>query len=347
MSNKSDLLKALQPLVNDGTLTDGQRDAVIEHLATTTQPVASRTLKALLSEALVYLGGAIIFGSGALIIQQTWNDLGRWGRPSVLVGAAIVLWIAGILIQRRKSDDEGRRLTSTLLTAAAALVGFASAQLLRDLLIPVDPQGYQDWAKVPMWVDPAQVLISLGIVTLIASIAYWTSPSALALAVIGGSALGVSMSLAQLINIWLGPDTPRDQFFDAPYPWISAVLTGATSGYWLYLWKRDTFKEKIVAHVLGLVGVFIAINSAREYYAEDSVAIVLIIAGIVGLWLYVQTHQWPYLVFGLGSILVGGIQMLFKHVEGIGGALASMGLGAVLVAVGIWLVRERKDKAAH
>lgn len=347
MSNKENLVESLQPLVADGTLTLAQRDAVINRLSVSEGAAASRSLKGLISEAILYLGGAVIFGSGALLISQTWDDLGRWGRPGVLVVAAVVLWVAGVLIYNRKQDDEGRRLTSTLLSGAAGLVGFAATYVTRELWIPLDPAGYEDWRNVPRWVDPAQVLIALGLVFIIGVLAYRTASSALALGVIGGSALGVALSLAQLINVWLGPDVPRDQFVEETLPWLAAGLVGGGSFVWLWMWRKEIFREQVIAHILGLLGIFIAINTMRESYSDDSVSLLLVIAGAVGLWLYVQSHSWPYLAFGLGSILMGGIQILFTYVEGIGGALASMALGAVLIFVGSRLVKDKPQIETH
>ena len=344
MTTREEILHSLQPLVANGTLSSAQQNAVADQLANTKTPEVARTFKALISEALVYLGAAVIFGSGALLIEQTWDNLGRWGRPGVLVLAALALWIAGTIVHQRKQDQEGRRLTSTLLTGAAALVGVAANTLLRDLWIPVDAQGVViNWEKIPMWVDPAQVAIAMSLVSLVAILAYRKAPSILALTTIGGTALGVSMAVGQLINYLVGPEATRIQYFEPPLPWLAPALTSIGSFVWLWLWKRGAFKEEIVAHLLGLAGLFIAINSLRENFDEDAVSIVLVIAGAIGLWLYVQSHAWPYILFGLGSILMGGIQMLFKYVEGVGGALASMALGAVLVIVGIRLVKDQSQ----
>lgn len=341
MTNKDDLRKSLQPLVENEIITSSQRDSVVDQLAKLPTVSPSKGIKGLISEALVYLGGAIIFGSGALIINQTWDQLGRWGRPGVLVGAAALLWVAGLVILRKKTDDEGRRLTSTLLIGGAVLVGVAAQNLLSDIWIPLNAQGIQDWSQVALWVDPAMIVVSMSLAAILGAIAYRIAASALALSVTGGAALGVSMATGQLINYLVGPNTPRDQQFNAPFPWLAPALTVLGSLIWLLLWKREIFHEMVIAHILGLVGLFIGINSLRENYDEDAVSIVLIVAGLVGILLYVQSHQWPYLVFGLGGILLGGIQLLFKYVEGLGGALASMALGAVLVGVGIWLVKER------
>ena len=344
MSSKDDIASALQPLVNDGTLSPEQRDAVVKQLGITVGQPDSRSLKGLLSEALVYLGGAIIFGSGALLISQTWKDLGRWGRPGVLVVAAVVMWVAGRTVQHRKNDDEGRRLSSTLFTGGAILVGVAVNNLLSDVWIPRNADGNQDWSNVALWVDPAKICIAMTVTAVFVGIGYRISNSALALVATGGALLGVSMSSGQYINYLTDLNAPRYEQFHGAVPWLPGALTAIGSAIWLVMWSRDLFKEKVVAHLLGLVGLFIALNTFREDYDESVIASLLVATGILGLWLYVQSHQWPYLVFGLGSILVGGLQLLFKYVEGVGGALASMGLGAVLVGLGIWLVKDRSQQ---
>jgi hypothetical protein len=348
MSTNAELSQSLQSLVDAGTISDTQRNAVVEKLSAADIQLGPKSFKSLLSEALVYLGGVVIVGSGALIIEQTWDDLGRWGRPGVLVLAAVILWIAGNIIYDRKHDDEGRRLTSTLLTGSAGLVGVAANNVLRDMWTPVDAQGVTiDWQNIPIWVDSAQVAISMSLVAFIGILAYRRAHSVLALGVIGGTSLGVSMAVGQLINAIIGPDVTRDQYVSPTLPWLAPTLTMLGSLGWIWLWKRGVFEEEIIAHVLGLMGVFIAINSLRENYSEDVVALILVLVGLVGVWLYVKSHAWPYLLFGLGSILTGGIQLLFKYVEGIGGALASMALGAVLVAVGIRLVKEKPNELVH
>lgn len=253
------------------------------------------------------------------------------------------MWIAGALIKRKKQDDEGRRLTSTLLSGGAGLIGFAANNVLTELWVPKMADGLQDWINTPLWVDPAQVAISLSCVFLFAAIGYRIANSALALVVTGGTVLGVSIATGQLINYLLGPDTRRDQVFDSPYPWLAGAILGVASSLWLWMWSRNLFKEKVIAHIIGLFGIFLAFNTLREGYSEDVVAALLILVGLCGLWFYVKTHLWPYLVFGLGSLLVGGIQLLFTYVEGVGGALASMAFGAVLVVVGIRLVKDKPE----
>lgn len=60
MTNKANYEQTLQPLVVDGTLSMSQRDAVVQRLVASSPTQSSKSLKALVSEAIVYLGGAII-----------------------------------------------------------------------------------------------------------------------------------------------------------------------------------------------------------------------------------------------------------------------------------------------
>jgi hypothetical protein len=67
-----------------------------------------------------------------------------------------------------------------------------------------------------------------------------------------------------------------------------------------------------------------------------------IAGGLMFLALYMYGRKWPFLAGGIGAMLIGGIELLSRYVEGISGALASMGLGIALLVLGTRLFNEQK-----
>jgi hypothetical protein len=67
-----------------------------------------------------------------------------------------------------------------------------------------------------------------------------------------------------------------------------------------------------------------------------------ILGGLAFLGLYMYGRKWPFLAGGIGALLLGGIELLTRYVEGIAGALGSMALGIALLVLGTRLFKEQQ-----
>jgi len=130
---------AIRALADRGVIDDAQAaqvtDAVTAALAGEGTDAAP---PARFSEIAGYVGGAVTAGATMLLIAQSWENLSKTGRVTLLALIALVLIVAAVAIGggtpaklRALRGDEGsarRRLVSTLFTlAAAAAAGAAGA----------------------------------------------------------------------------------------------------------------------------------------------------------------------------------------------------------------------------
>jgi hypothetical protein len=128
---------ALDRLVDRGVLNRMQADAVVNEVGAPPGPARPEGLRRLLGEIAGYLGASFVIGATLLFLGEEWDALGRAGRFSILALMAVVLFGSGLVVRLRAAppgpqwwrawsgDSMRRRLSSTLLTGAAAATGFA------------------------------------------------------------------------------------------------------------------------------------------------------------------------------------------------------------------------------
>jgi uncharacterized membrane protein len=130
---------ALDRLVERGVLDRSQAGAVLAELAVPPLPAAAgRAADGLFGEIAGYLGASFVVGATLLFLGEQWDALGRAGRFSILAAMAVILFGSGLAVRWRAAprgpawwrqwpgDSVRRRLSSTLLTGAAAAAGFAA-----------------------------------------------------------------------------------------------------------------------------------------------------------------------------------------------------------------------------
>ncbi len=131
--------QALAGLVERGTLTTDQADAVRTALFPPTSGRTAPNPMSVLIEIVGYVGGALIFSGAMLLIGLNLDRLGEQRAAAVLAGYAVALLIAGLLIGggpvgvlrlRDRSLPVRRRLVGVLWAFAA--VPAAAAMALAD-----------------------------------------------------------------------------------------------------------------------------------------------------------------------------------------------------------------------
>ncbi len=338
---------ALQGLVDAGTITSQQALAVQDAMNKPTQvaahvgPIAFPNRRAFISEALTYVGFAFVLAAAALLANQAWEGLGRWGRPGLLGAGAVTLFAAGSWMRIIRRDDSGRRLSSTLYVGSEALVAGTVGLILNEVWVPKNPSyldpGSPQWKEPANWVTPATVL-SIGFAAVIIGIiSYLLSGSALGQIAMAAPSAAMAMGSGQLI-LALTNDTDQ---VGPPRLAFSILLAGGL--LWIALEHYGYVREKVVGQVLGIGAMFAGLQGLGVDLKIWASASMMIVLGLGLLMFYLQGHAWPYLGGGIVAMFFGGVRMLVEYVHGTWGALASLALGVLLVVVGVQIVNQRRE----
>ncbi len=319
--------EALVPLVEGGTITAEQAQAVqsaLERAGT----ARTQSRRRIVSEILSYVGGGVVIVSASFIVAQVWEPLGVVGRPVVIGGAAAVLFAAGWVLAGRVRDDLGRRLASSLLTAAAVL----TAGALWTALDPVIGDATAAWSQ------PVMLLCSSAGALVVAALGYLRSRSALGL---------IAMSLATFLTTFaLGwTVTSLVQGTSDHDPVAAMLLVGAVGAGWVGLSLRGVFTERLVGQFAGLIAMGIGLQSLRALDAGEWLApTVLLLGGLVLMGVYAWARQWPLLVGGVAGVIIGGSELLIEYTEGLVAAAGSLVLGLLMLGAGLRLLRDRRPE---
>jgi len=347
----SDMPAGLQKLIDAGTLTREQADAVQEALGHNA-PVDSvapnspssmfPSRRAFISEALTYVGFVFVIAAAALLTSQAWAGLGRWGQSGLLAAGAAVLFGAAFWMRMVRKDDSGRRLSSTLFVGSAALFAGTTGLILNEIWVPKNPSyldaGSPLWQEPARWVNPA-IVIGVALAALVvAVIGYLLSGSALGQLAMAAPSAVMAIGIGQLITA-LG--TNLDDVTSQPRVGFAILFGGGL--LWIALEHYGYLHEKVVGQALGIGALFIGLQGVGVDLKVWAGSSVLIVLGLGLLVFYLQGHAWPYLAGGIIGMFAGGVRLLVEYVHGTGGALASLGLGILLVFAGVRLVNDRRE----
>lgn len=333
--SESDLNPELAKLVEADVINRAQAIAVQNalHLGATTGLAHSR--RSMLSEAITYIGGAVIVISAILLLSTTWEALGQWGRPSVLALAATLLGGAGIILSRTSVDDARRRLCSTLFVASAFVSAVALGLVLNDLWVPVNQPMSDVYVSPALWVMPTIFMLCTILGGLIAVLGYKRSNSALGVIAIA-IAIGGFAESAGMVIWWQIKNEETYPFLGFVFLFIAAVL-------WSVAVQRRVFTEQLIANALGVFALIISVEGLRDPLPTSFASVALVVLGLVMMWKYLRSHEWVYLAGGIASMLLGGVELLTRYVSGPLGSLASMVFGIVILVVGLRLFKEKQS----
>ncbi|MFC9998013.1 DUF2157 domain-containing protein [Nocardia sp. NPDC127526] len=307
----------LARLVDQGVLSGAQRDAVLGALE---QERAGRSPGGrVIAEIAAYAGAGLVLGGLLMLMDSSWDDLGRLSR--VLVLAVIVLgttgagvWLAGgprrLFRPGGGAHSVPTRLAAALFVVAAiactALVGFA-----------LDGRGDDE-----AWVAAAVV----GALCAIAG--YAALPSLIGLLAIGffGAAAvgGVLMDWADLDEIWGGVG-----FVALGGIWFAATRSGRAAPAWAGYG---------IAILTGVSGGILA----EDTHVGWAVAFTLLVA--VTCFALYGAQRNPVLVIGGGiCVTIAVLQAIWEWFDqAVGLAAVVLLIGAVVLGIaGFRLTRDR------
>ena len=334
MSSENSVKPELQKLVDQGVLSTQQALAAQDALLGDATQKSDRSRKSLFSEAITYIGGAVIVVSAGLILNETWEQLGAWGRPAVIGVGAVLLFLAAYLVNRDTKLEQVRRLSSTLFVGSAALTAFTIGLITNQLWIPSRGPNDIYFINPKPWVYMTIALLCALGGGLVAYFGYRRAKSAISVFAQILAADVFVFSIGALIWISL--------YGDDDFPSFGSLALVALGASWIYCAERKVFQEVNVTAFASILTLFFAITSFRDLLPVWSIPTITIVGGFIYLGLYLNSRLWPWLFGGIGGLLIGGVELLVRYVEGLGGALGSMLLGIVLLVIGTRLFRDKQ-----
>ncbi len=309
------LTAALDRLVERGVLDRAQAAAVVTEYAGPAGPPRPEGLRRRLAEIAGYLGASLVVGATLLFLGEQWDPLGRAGRFAVLAATVVILAGSGIAVRSRAAssgrwrrpwagDSVRRRLSSTLLTGAAAAAGFA-AYVSFDITAQDRPA-------------PAAAPLVASVVALAVVIAGYL----LARSAVGqlGAAVAASAAYGSLLNLLGGYETGA---FGLGLLALGALW--AVAG-----WRRLLAERRFafaIAVTFGLVGAQLAVVEG----AFLGYALTALVAGLC-FTAYARIREPVVLAGGVVGATLVVPEVLYDVTDG------SLGAGGVMLAAGVTLL---------
>jgi hypothetical protein len=174
-------IEQLPEWVHAGLLSPEQADRIREHEADRPQP-AQRHTASLVTEGLGYVGGALVLVAALTIADRYWGELGSAARIALVLGASVLLVVAGAVVAA-PARSAGYRLRAVTWALAVVATGGWLA-LLAEQVLGTD--------------DERTVLCAAGGAALLAAALWWRHRTALQQAVFVAAitvAVGTAASL--------------------------------------------------------------------------------------------------------------------------------------------------------
>ncbi|WP_232677456.1 hypothetical protein [Nocardioides sp. R-C-SC26] len=278
-----------------------------------------------------YVGGAMVLASVAVLLAQTWSDLSFGAQSGLLVVVSLTLAVAAGMVRGRDAEDRAdpvrRRLAATLGTAAVLAASGLSALVVDRVL-----HDYTAWPGAV-----AGVVLTVG-----GLLAYRHAPSVIGQGVV---LWGVIQTAVLVLE-----DLARDAFDVVPANLDVAALLLLTGLAWWWLASRGTWREDVVARVIGamLLGLGsqwpVIDGEHREWGYALSVAV-----AVAALVVYQRHGHWSRSALGITLLALTVPEALIDWTDGaLGGAgiLLVCGLALLGAATAGLGLRRRSEEPA-
>jgi hypothetical protein len=344
MSDRAEpvLAAALQRLIEDGTLTREQAEAVSSTFRADLQsrPADDHGLSwtPVLAEVGGYVGAAFVVAAAVALLGPTWDNFSQAGRIAVLAGPGVLLLIAAAVVAgalgrsgfrpalgRTVEGQAGqgspgeqpasaaiRRLIGALVLGGGGLLGGAAAVSSLDL-------GSDRWVPlVPLVV--------------------W----AIGYALFRGIPLHLGTAAALTWSVFTVIDSGHSDRF----PLAGLVLIVAGVG-WAVLAQYRVIREQSLAIAVAGVMAFIGGEYAATSDYEALGYVLLGLLAVTGLAAYVRTQELAALGVGAASLAVVVPQVVIDYTEGsLGAAGGLLVSGLSIVAVSVLAARLRRSSSS-
>lgn len=307
-------------LVSAGMLDAGRAEDAEPVVQAALHPEAASgtPMRRRMAEVAGYVGGAFVLGAAALFLSSAWADLRLGVQVGVLLGSAAILAVAGIALAgwARSGDAGGRavltapaeavrlRLTSVLLTGAAACAGFGVGLLLTDTMAN----------------EELGVMLAALLTAVLALLGYVVAPTTVGQAAIAVAAfVAIPTGLSSLHTDDTGTIALGLIVLALGVAWLAAAETG--------LWQ-ELLSARLIGCFLAVLGAQLPVFDQSPWVGYVATAVV----GAAAFWRYVGSRAWPYLATGVIAVTLAVPEALDDWVGG------SLGAAGILLATGVTLL---------
>jgi len=282
-------------------------------------------LRRLLGEIAGYLGASFVVGATLLFLGERWGVLGRPGRFAILAAMAVILFGSGLVVRARRDQpgDVRRRLSSTLMTGAAAGAAFAAFAVVNH---PAN--------DVPSSTDAPFVAAVTGLVVVV--VGYLLARTGLGQLGMAVAALSAYGTLLVLIGTYGGVA------FGVGLLVLGTLWAGL-------VWRRLVAERRFgfaIAVTLGLIGAQTVLADDRPAANILAYALTAVVAGCC-FTAYAKMREWVLLAGGVVGATLVVPEALYDVTDG------SLGAAGVLLVAGVTLLagsliglRIRRDPGA-
>lgn len=327
-SDERALELALQELVATGSLSQDQATEVTDRF----ESVFDRRSRASASrkwiELLGYVGAGVVIVNMLGLITLIADELDYSAQLTILAGLTLLAASVTVVVGRlspggfeelvRPANAARRRLVGALGVTTAVLTS-ATMLLLTE----------QSSGPTPGWAPPVCFGTALLVVSLVNAVAPGT------LVTLGFALAALATTIASLAAF-------EGAFESQTIPFTALMVLGMLGALGLSHWLRP----QVFAEVLGLLmwiftaGGLLFIDGSSDV-SPDLAAVAVGTLGLVGLmgigaWRFHTTSQWHW---AAGAALAVALLVNRALAEALGGALALIGAGVVLVALSVMLLR--------
>lgn len=334
------LATSLQRLIDNGTLTREQADAVRTDFHTDLQSRADRPEESrnswtpVLAEVGGYVGAAFVVAAAAALIGPGWDNFSHAGRIAILAGPGALLLLAAAAIavafpagwssgfggarpsvEGHNSFDPDQQASAPVRRLIGALILAGGGLFWGAAAVIADNHGFDRWVPlVPLLVWGLGYLRFRGVPL----------------------HLGTAVALVWTVLTVSDPDL-EDRF-----P-VSGLLLVIAATVWALLAMYRLIEERAlavaVAGVMAFTGGEIAATSDYEGFGY----LLLGLLAVVGLAGYVRTHELSALGVGATTLAVVVPQVVIDYTEGsLGAAGGLLVSGLSIVAASVLAARLRR-----
>jgi hypothetical protein len=309
-------------LVDHDLVPAARRDeayTVVEHVLGRQILTAAAPLRRRFAELAGYVGAALVVSAAGVFFATQWPDLTDLQRITLLVGASVLLAVAGLAVaaagaggiasglaaMRHGARPTQRRLSGVLFIGAAATAAGAV--------------GLQVDRVVDDVTSSAPAFAGFVTLTVLALVGYVLTPTVAGQAAI---AFGAFTTVPAGLDLVAASD---------PIPLGLTVL--GVGVLWLVLAERRVWREPWAARIIGCVLALIGAQMPVGDMDRPWVAyLALFVVAVAAFAMYVVGTSWPYLATGVVALTLAVPEALLDWTDN------ALGPAGVLLVAGLTLL---------
>ena len=253
------------------------------------------------TEAVLYLGVAVVVAGVIVLGADNWRDLASWARIAAVAVPMVLAFLAGVAL-RSLERPQYQRAADLAWLAAVGLAAGTTAVIANETNV-----------------NDYLVMLVVGVVATVVASALWAAnPGTLQVMGLGGAlfmlAIGLSSSVDESSEVVMG---------------MTLFGMGVIA---VALAEWDLMRPKPVAQTIfaafAIFGPYIAGLGWSVIWAE----LMVFVVGVVLIALAVQRNAFVYMVIAVAGMFIGLITFVFEHfADTIGVAVSLLLCGAAIV----------------